>query len=587
MSMTLRLLCCLLAGGLFLFACQKEEARQVPKQEPGRQELINGIRIGWDYSSANRIAPANDGAPGYYGYARMIQLHDSRLACVYESSEGNVELVVSSDLGNTWSNPQIVFVTKDNIGMAVPEIIQLSNHSVLVTCNTRPREPYTEDRKFGIKVRKSIDGCQTWLDEQLVYEAQSTFNNGCWEPSFVQLPDGELQLYFANEGIYTVSDEQNISMIRSVDFGETWSDEPVIIGFRKGRRDGMPVPLLLMNSEDLLIAVEDNKTGEFKPTIYHEKVVDNWGDGFISDVDSRRSYHPLSQPLANETYAGAPYLAQLSTGEVILSYQSTWERNNKWDLSNMVVEIGDNSGKSFSRRSIPFEIPITKSALWNSLVVIENNTPVAITSTNAFSTNSTEVWMKKGHVIPELIIPHSTATVDGDVRDNCWAGEWPYFVGSISNTHLKATVCIDEKNLFVAATVNSSGLIADSKNNDSDGIVFQLDTERKGYEAPHSGIYAFHIGMDESLIVKEGDFGDWKDLMVEKSIQKKIRINENSYSIEMAIPLDFFKAEWHKGKELGINFTLNTHFSNGSFYQEGITGSKFNQPFTWCPLTFN
>ena len=572
---------------LILLACQSEEAGQPSKLEPGRRDVVDGIRIGWDYSSSRRIAPANDELAGYYGYARMIQLHDGRLACVYESSKGNVELVLSSDLGDTWDSPQIVFETKDNISMAVPEIVELSNHAVLVVCNPRPREPYSDARKFGVKVRKSTDECQSWQAEQLIYEAQSIFENGCWEPSMVQFSNGELQLFFANEGIYTVSGEQNISMIKSVDFGDTWSAEPVIVGFRKDRRDGMPVPLLLEDRQELLIAVEDNKTGEFKPSIYCEKTNNNWTDGFISGEDSRRTYQPLSNPFGNETYAGAPYLARLATGEVLLSYQSTWERSNKWDLSNMVVEIGDGSGREFGSRSVPFEISTTKSCLWNSLAVIGNNTPVALTSTNAFSANSTEVWMRKGHVISELVIPNNTAFVDGITDDNCWSGEWPYFVGQKSEVHLSASVCIDGEYLYMAAKVNNSDLVIDKGSGESDGIVFQIDTDRTGYEAPHFGIYAFYLGADNSLIVKEGEFGDWKEIEVGNALQKKLLINDNSYIIEMAVPLNFFNTEWNSGKKLGINFILNAHFENGNFYQEGITGCKFNQPFSWCPLKYN
>jgi hypothetical protein len=374
------------------------------KIEPTILQNIDGIRIDWDYSTLTKIAPKANRQPGYYGYSRVIQLNDGRLACVYEASPGNIELVFTSDLGETWGDPQIIFATESNIAMAVPEIIQLSDHSILVACNPRPRQPFTDERKFGIKVRKSNDGGQNWLPEQIIYEAQSTFENGCWEPSFVQLPNNEVQLFFANEGIYLTSNEQNISMFRSVDFGESWSVSPEIIGFRKGRRDGMPVPLLLADQGELLVAVEDNKVGEFKPAIYHEKLADNWTDGYVSENDLRRSYQPLSELLSNETYAGAPYLARLGTGEVLLSYQSNFNRNNQWDQSSMVVEVGDSAGTLFSRRTVPFIIPLSKSGLWNSLSIIEKNTPVALTSTNAWSDNSTEVWMIKGHVIPVFTI---------------------------------------------------------------------------------------------------------------------------------------------------------------------------------------
>ena len=205
----------------------------------------------------------------------------------------------------------------------------------------------------------------------------------------------------------------------------------------------MPVPLLLSDKRELLVSIEDNKAGEFKPSVYHEKISDNWSDGTINADDPRRNYHPLKDPLSLDVYAGGPYLARLHTGEVLLSYQTTWNRNKKWDYSSMAVEIGDDAGTLFSRRSVPFFIPLSKWGLWNSLSVIGENTPVAITSTNAFSANSTEVWMISGRIIPEFEIPAGTANMDGILDDDCWNGAWPYFVGSRSETNLQATLLAD------------------------------------------------------------------------------------------------------------------------------------------------
>ncbi|MBE0652459.1 MAG: exo-alpha-sialidase, partial [Bacteroidales bacterium] len=384
-----------------ILSCSKTENTEI---EHEKEELTDGIRIAWDYATLKRVAPLPGRSPGYYGYARMIQLHDGRLACVYETSEGNVELTVSTDMGKSWKWPKTIFQTVNNITMAVPSILELNDQSLLVACNPRPREPYTDDRKFGIKVRKSIDGGATWMPEQTVYEAQSTFNDGCWEPAMVQLSGGEVQLYFSNEGIYTRSNEQDISLLRSFDLGETWTTEPEVAGFRKSRRDGMPVPLLLADRGELLISIEDNKAGEFKPSIYREKISDNWSGGFIGADDPRRTYHPLSDPLPLDIYAGGPYLARLHSGEVLLSYQTTLDRNKVWNYSSMAVEIGDSEGRLYSRRSVPFSMPVSKWGLWNSLAVIGDDVPVAITSTNAFSANSTEVWMITGRIIPEFPI---------------------------------------------------------------------------------------------------------------------------------------------------------------------------------------
>ena len=539
---------------------------------PEIQAPVDGIRIGWDFRSLTKIAPL-DGRSGYFGYARMTQLFDGRLACVYETSAGNIELVFSTDMGTTWGNKQVLFETTNNIPPFVPEILELTDHSILVACNPRPREPYTDDRKFGIKVRKSNDGGQTWEKEQVIYQAQSTFDNGCWEPSMVQLPGGELQLFFANEGIYTTSGEQNISMLRSADFGASWSTEPVIVGFRKDRRDGMPVPLLLKGKGELLVAVEDNKTDQFKPSIYREKLTDNWADGTILATDPRREYAPQTDPLADNVYAGAPYLEQLESGEVILSYQTNWQRDNIWDKSSMAVEIGDKNGRNFSRRSIPFKVPLSKHGLWNSLRVIDGHTPVAITSTNAYSSTSTEVWMMKGRVIPEFQIPIGTSIPDGLLNDACWQGGWPYFIGQTSNKQLFSNVCKDAQNLYIAVKID--GLTSAGLNKAEDEFSFLLDTERKGYQAPHNGIFAFRVKSDGSVTVQQGQNGQWISDQSETKIKAGQSLNGSIHAVELAIPLSLFPENFGKNKTVGLNFVLQTTEA------ECITSTAEDQPLTW------
>eukprot|EP01031_Cornospumella_fuschlensis_P008200 gene8200-10116_t len=115
--------------------------------------------------------------------------------------------------------------------MAVPDILELKDSSILVCYNPRPagNEP---SKRFAIRTKKSYDGGNTWQDESLLYEADYRFENGCWEPSAIQLSNGEIQLFFANEGVYTNSTEQNISMFRSNDNGLTWTKKPEMVSFR-------------------------------------------------------------------------------------------------------------------------------------------------------------------------------------------------------------------------------------------------------------------------------------------------------------------------------------------------------------------
>src|SRR5690606_21144755 len=142
---------------------------------------------------------------------------------------------------------------QDGIKMAAPDLIQLQDGAILCCYNPRPWK-ISGTRNFGIRTRKSYDGGKTWIHGRLVYEAGHKFGDGCWEPSAIQLPNGEIQLYFSNEGIYRKSDEQNISMLTSHDGGLTWSEEPKIVSFRPRSRDGMPAPLLLQDGSEIVVA---------------------------------------------------------------------------------------------------------------------------------------------------------------------------------------------------------------------------------------------------------------------------------------------------------------------------------------------
>ncbi len=127
-------------------------------------------------------------------------------------------------------------------------------------------------------------------------------------------------MFFSNEGIYTGSNEQNISMLTSKNNGLTFTKTPKIISFRKGSRDGMPVPLWLSDTKQVVLAIEDPGFGNFKPYTVRSGINGEW-DKVIGGEDVDRRY-ALHNRLNNSVYAGAPYLRKLSGGETILSYQS-------------------------------------------------------------------------------------------------------------------------------------------------------------------------------------------------------------------------------------------------------------------------
>lgn len=379
---------------LYALACSGKNGQIETGKDKHAEPVTDTSAIQWDKSTLVKVAAPPQGKP-YAGYARLLELNDSRLLCVYEA-DGSIWQVISNDYGKSWQGAKIIAEREEGVNMAVPDILKLKNGSLLLMYNPRPYD-IDPSRRFAIRVKISRDNGLSWGAMQEIYKAGYQFENGCWEPSAIQLPDGTIQLYFANEGIFTTSDEQNISMLSSDDNGLSWSSAPQVISFRAGKRDGMPVPLLLKGSQRIAVAIEDNGLGNFKPYIITNTLAEGWKT--TVDAGSPNRIYAMSNPVDNKVYAGAPYLRQLSSGETILSYQGTEGRaDNRLENAVMKVMVGNNLAQNFSGRTEPFNIPAGKAGLWNSITILKDDTIAALTSTNAWGNGVMEVWMIKGRL---------------------------------------------------------------------------------------------------------------------------------------------------------------------------------------------
>ncbi|HOM63778.1 MAG TPA: sialidase family protein [Dysgonamonadaceae bacterium] len=383
MSYFRQIVCCFIV--FFLFSCAGDN--------PISAQTYN-LSIAWQQHSL--VCIAEEG-----GYPRMKRLGDGSLLVAYENRKGDVLIKKSIDGGVTWSNPVIAFTGFDvidnengrsaKVNIANPEIIQLPDNDILLACNFRPDKD--EAYPFSIAIKRSRDNGKTWGEEQIVYRAAPRFIDGCWEPSFLLLPDGRIQLYFANENPYRQSNEQEISMIESGDNGLTWSSEITTVSFRAGFRDGMPVPAT--DGKDIYVAVEDNGNEQFKPFIVKNSIKDNWKEPVLAHSSNR--YSALKVPLPSSVYAGAPYLIRTSEGVYVLSFQTTENRTSNWELSTMEVAISDKPS-DFISPSQPFTVPLNKEAKWNSLCDLGNREIAAVSSTN-FRSDKIGIWMIKGKIV--------------------------------------------------------------------------------------------------------------------------------------------------------------------------------------------
>ena len=567
-----------------LLSCSDSSSDPI-KEEPivtpiESKPATEGVRIAWDYASLTQISDKN--SSDYNGYARLIQLDSKKLICTYEAG-GAILVKISNDLGATWSTPIKVVSGTASVNMTTPDILQLKDNSILICYNPRPIAN-NSGANFSINTIKSIDGGLTWTDNKIVYEAAAEFENGCWEPSALQIPSGEVQLFFSNENVYKNSNEQNISLLRSSDNGSTWSESPEIVSFRTGKRDGMPSPMLLKNQSEIVFSIEDNGTNnQFKPYIIRNTLSENWIQ--TVDASSNNRNYALAEEINAAAYAGAPYLAQLSTGEVLMSYQGTENRaTNDLNNSEMKVVIGTNQARNFDRKSVPFLISAGKSGLWNSIAVLDDDTVIALTTTNQFG-NSSQVWMIKGRVLPEINAVNATAVIDGQSNEAEWKKTSPVFIGQNGATQLEANFSYDASFLYVFAKVKDSEVVNANSIGESDGFNLYLDPKNQSLIAPGNSIFKLEFGQTAAFSMSEGENSKWKKSDKIQGIVSTTVKTATGYQIEAKIPWSLLGGMPSKQTRIGCNVELRT--KGGTSYLESISSNIAEKPYSWSSLKLN
>lgn len=321
---------------------------------------------------------------GHYG--RIARL-DGKSCIAGFDHRRSIKIRLSHDNGETWGNT--VNVANPTTGsLTNAEFLVLGAKDVICLFNFRPER--NSGLAFEIRMSRSKDSGNTWSDVRTLFTAGKEFENGCWEPSGVVYPSGEIRVFFANEAPYRESNEQEISMIRSKDGGETWGPSERV-SFRGDHRDGMPVPVLAPDWKRTFLAIEDNGIhGAFKPVILGIK---NTKEQAHITGDSPDRWSALSNPLAEATYAGAPYLTRLPDRRFVLSFQIAGSGNMR--DSRMAVCIGNTKAESFGDPTYPFpDSPAPQ--LWNSLFVKDAKTVIAISETSIHGVRG--IWSVEGGI---------------------------------------------------------------------------------------------------------------------------------------------------------------------------------------------
>lgn len=523
----------------------------------------SGSRIFWDSRKPVKIF---SGA----GYARLIELQDGRLMACSES--GGIKIAYSKNGGVSWGTPTTIARNPEKNPNCVPDLIQLRDGTIIVAYNPRPQEPYVNERRYSIRLRRSTDNGATWSQEIVVFDADSVPQSGCWEPSLLELPSGELQLYFADESPYTGSNtDQQISVCRSWDGGLTWS-KPDCVSYREGHRDGMPVPILLEGNSTIVVAIEDNGQGfsDFLPTTVRSSTAfswKNWVDGGSSQRKKAIDYNYCPQATG-----GAPYLRRMANGETVLSHQSLWNHGEK---QNMYVYVGNNKAENFKAMSSPFQVPLEQAALWNSLAVVDSG----VVAVAGFGGN---IWMVKGYPKSQFDAPMGSPIVDGGFHKGegyLTSGGNQISMGNETGTFTYADLAYDQDSLYFFCMVYDKGQVSTGTHRDL--VTLCWDTEGASYDAPQLTSFRWDITPSGDVEAYVGNKKNWVGR--QSSIHVEHRNSSTYYMIELTVA-------WSDMDRQGPNLdrmSMNLEITNGdgtSHVVERIADARLDETWTWMPL---
>lgn len=543
-----------------------------------KKDAYTGSRIFWDFSSRQQLFNAHS------NYARIIQLQDGRIMVACEGG-GGISVRYSSDYGSTWTESERIATNETNLPFAVPDLIQLSDGTIVVGFNPRPSSPYSEERRFGCRCVISTDNGATWTDPITIYDASYLGSEGCWEPSFLELPSGELQCYFADESDFDSSSEQCISMCRSFDKGRTWS-ERTRVSFRSGARDGMPVPILTEASE-IVVIIEDNGWPSrylFRATTVRCSLEDNWSEPVLAGSANREMIFANDD---DKNYvSAAPYLRQLPTGETIASWQGDHNGRTSCQEStyDMFVAVGDADARNFKAVTAPFDLSGELHSLWNSVACVGDGSVIALGSIGG----ANAINMIKGYPKQYFEADYGTPTLDGTAIKETWTAKngQQICMGSAKTNKVYADYLWDDQYIYFSTRVIDSDIIY-GQELDNDYVELFLDTENCCDTYGQVGMYQFILNLDGTVEMKAGSNNRWATVSDAEGIVCIPNIKSSYYELEVAIPwsvLGYSSAP--------INNTIRTDirvsdFTGDDLIDITITDAVRRQSWSWMELKLN
>ncbi|MBQ7171485.1 MAG: family 43 glycosylhydrolase [Clostridia bacterium] len=433
----------------------------VPGSHAGEEAGQATVEYDYRTYAVQNTGSAGLGVTACY-YPRVKRMKDGRYILFYQNGQVSTNMYCATgDTPTSFSGKTIIFRayateladgTADSGYFSSGDALVLSNGDILAVTALRINHDYTKNvAGGGLVLSRSTDNGKTWSKARLIY------TGNCWEPHLIELPGGEVQVYFTHIAPKWYADtyrserrSSGVGLIRSYDGGESWTPyvaEPPYAAERVMQQyittlygvrhftDQMPVACLLADGT-LAVAAEskqaDNST--FKISLGYSD--DNWATGLGIDETG-----PADR-LDNFVTGAGPYLVAFPSGETLLSYN----RSN-----TMIVRTGDAGARAFGGESTVFGT----SGFWGSLLVDGTHSAVAAFPSVSGSTSAIRtVTLRLNHA---LFAQEASPAIDGYIAD--WLSNTDaVFLGAKTQAQVTVRTAYDAENACFLAERSDSAL---------------------------------------------------------------------------------------------------------------------------------
>lgn len=577
------------------------------------------VRIAWDRSSYQEMtsAPVCNAdysiEPNLY-YPRVKHLSDGSLLMTFENDHYGWDIYSrrSTDGGKTWSDAILIrhsykeesTVGEDTKVFVNPDFHQLKSGRILLAWQWRYHKGYNDlpntNQNCGVEMCWSDDMGRSWSEPREIYRGRN------WEPAFVELPSGEIQMFITDsQQIRDKASFSGTSIIRSFDGGKTWQGKELATNsdvemisrtLWNGRgMDGMATAVLLDDSKGIVVPFETwsgRDVYEQSPNLVRTTLEQDWKCDTVAMRANGGPDFPYKKELNKDIKGFGPYSCKLSTGEMVVLTNGRWK-----DKYGVFVTVGDREGDNFSYVTTAFD---DGGAYWGSIDQINDNELMATATVRSnpgampaagdgtvglLPKSRGKIIMVKGWLNRSREIKKGALKMQ---RLSSFVPDGLWMLGRNHPAKVYADFGYDSKNFYFASYLFDEIVVAYApQNSDAGGILLSR---------PGKGNYKIVVNANGDYTVYEEVRSSWHMLAWEYGKAKTeivCTLNDKSdkdlgYSALVSLPWKLIGGAPAKGEKIAVHqihyYKTDIKVKSGIRFEE-TEGENSDYPEEWLTIT--